>query len=72
MSLGNVTISVEEYFELVKAQAQLEALECGGVDNWSGYELAWEDEFGEETEFSELEDYSIDKFVEAYQIKVEK
>ena len=37
-----VTISVQEYIRLLKAQAELDALEGAGVDNWEGYDLAME------------------------------
>lgn len=35
-----VTISREEYQDLIECKAFLEALEQAGVDNWEGYELA--------------------------------
>lgn len=37
-----VTISYSEYERLLKAEAFLNALEAVGVDNWSGYEYAWD------------------------------
>lgn len=33
----NITISVKEYRDLKKAEAKLELLEVGGVDNWEWY-----------------------------------
>lgn len=35
-----ITISVEEYNDLLKKEKLLEALENYGIDNWSGYEDA--------------------------------
>ena len=35
--MSTVTITAKEYEELKKAQATLDALEAGGVDNWEGY-----------------------------------
>ena len=35
-----VTISKKEYEQLLEDQAKLQALEAGGVDNWSGYDYA--------------------------------
>ena len=32
-----IEIDKEEYEELLIAQAKLQFLECGGVDNWEGY-----------------------------------
>jgi len=37
MSDDKVTISVEHYEELLRAQKRLSALESGGVDNWEWY-----------------------------------
>lgn len=31
-----VKISVDELAELIEAEQELSALNCGGVDNWSG------------------------------------
>lgn len=38
-----VTITKEEYRDLQRAQAKLEALEVAGVDNWEWYGDALED-----------------------------
>lgn len=35
-----ITISREEYEELVEAKDTLNALICAGVDNWEGYGYA--------------------------------
>lgn len=32
-----VTISIDEYYRLLQAEAQLNLLENRGVDNWHGY-----------------------------------
>lgn len=37
---GHVVISEDEYNELKKDSEKLNALECAGVDNWEGYEIA--------------------------------
>ena len=37
-----VTISKEEYDQLIKDQEFLEALRGAGVDNWEGYDYAIE------------------------------
>jgi hypothetical protein len=38
----NITISKEEYEELLKDQKLLQCLQGAGVDNWSGYDYAME------------------------------
>ena len=42
------TLSYQQYFNLLKAEAKLQYLESSGVDNWSGYgcycEVTGEDE----------------------------
>lgn len=35
-----VTITKKEYDSLCEDAAKLTALECAGVDNWSGYDFA--------------------------------
>jgi hypothetical protein len=40
---GTVTMSYEEYEELVEDQQFLLCLQGAGVDNWSGYDYAVED-----------------------------
>ncbi len=37
-----VTISKKEYEKLLKDSRFLQALEAAGVDNWEGYEFAFE------------------------------
>lgn len=34
---GRFELTEEELVKLFAAEAELEALECAGVDNWSGY-----------------------------------
>lgn len=50
MNTETITISLEEYEELVEDQEMLEALRCCGVDNWDGYSDALEllEEWNEE------------------------
>ncbi|ASN68337.1 hypothetical protein 10S11_75 [uncultured Caudovirales phage] len=43
-----VTISAEEYNNLLKKEKFLEALENRGVDNWDGYSEAYKSVYGEE------------------------
>lgn len=38
-----VTLTVEDYTELLKDQELLFALKAAGVDNWEGYEIALEE-----------------------------
>ena len=49
-----VSITQEEYFELVESKQKLDALEAAGVDNWEGYgdamELLGEDDDEESEE----------------------
>ena len=52
-----ITLSVEEYFELCKAEAELEALEAAGVDNWGGYDYRHEHE-----EFAALSSMTVEEF----------
>jgi len=40
---GKIEITYEELNEMRKAQAKLQALENGGVDNWEGYDFALEE-----------------------------
>jgi len=37
MEKAMVTITQEEYNRLLNSEKELDALECYGVDNWSGY-----------------------------------
>jgi hypothetical protein len=37
-----ITITQEEYNMLLDRDARLSALECAGIDNWSGYDYAME------------------------------
>lgn len=38
--MEQVTLSMDEYFELVECKRFLECLGAAGVDNWDGYEEA--------------------------------
>jgi hypothetical protein len=52
-----ITIAKDEYYDLKVAQAELNLLECAGVDNWEGYCDALNNEFGDM-------DYSLDEIKE--------
>ena len=55
---NEVVLSLEEYTDLVNRDRSLTALECGGVDNWEGCEMAYEG-------FDELsEDEIVDQLIE--------
>lgn len=46
--MNNVTITAEEYNQLLADRAMLECLEACGVDNWCGYDAAqqlYEDDY---------------------------
>lgn len=47
MEPKTVTITMEEYKDLLESQALLDALEAYGVDNWSGYSDAVAEFYGE-------------------------
>lgn len=40
--METITISLEEYNELMDTQLVMYALEAAGVDSWEGYDLAME------------------------------
>lgn len=40
--MAMIEISVERFEDLLRTEKILNALEAGGVDNWSGYEYAFE------------------------------
>jgi hypothetical protein len=48
-----ITISIEEYGELIEAQRMMDALFEAGVNNWEGWDFAME--LLEETEVDEDE-----------------
>lgn len=56
-------ISVGRLAELLKAEHKLDLLECGGVDNWEGYDSSLSCEYDDEAEpYSEFEkksDYEL-------------
>jgi len=41
--METVTITKQEYLDLLKSQKKLEALESGGVDNWEWYYQSLQD-----------------------------
>ena len=47
MEKETVTITVEEYTQLLDAQNKLSALENGGVDNWEWYSESLADYYAE-------------------------
>lgn len=42
MNAENITISIDEYLELLNDQRILECLRMGGVDNWDWYDASLE------------------------------
>ena len=56
---GRFELTEEELVKLFAAKAELEALECAGVDNWSGYDYRWE--YLEEDGFETFRGYAEDK-----------
>ena len=42
--MNEITISVEELINLLDRSHKLRLLERAGVDNWDGYDFAFEDE----------------------------
>ena len=48
MSEETVTITKKEYDELLHDSKVLNALECGGVDNWQWYEESMKELWAEE------------------------
>ena len=55
-------INEERLKKLLEEENELSRLECAGVDNWEGYDYAFEDEFEEENKkedlFKEFEEYN--------------
>lgn len=43
-----ITITQEEYENLLDAERKLSALECAGVDNWEGYGYAMTEFYNDE------------------------
>lgn len=41
-SENTITIPLKEYNQLIHDQEFLQALQAAGVDNWEGYDYAWE------------------------------
>lgn len=42
LNLEDITITRTEYNELIEYKALMLALEAAGVDNWEGYDFAYE------------------------------
>ena len=55
-------IDEKRLLELLKSEVRLDALECGGVDNWSWYYEAQVDYFDKEDRNFDL-DTEYDKFI---------
>lgn len=56
---GRFELTEEELVKLFAAQAELEALECAGVDNWCGWDYRWD--YLEEDGFETFREYAEDK-----------
>jgi hypothetical protein len=54
MNNDSITISKEEYYELLRAQEILSRLENGGVDNWQNYS---ESVYGADLNEEDMEDW---------------
>ena len=66
-----VKIKVKELKELLEAEVKLNALECGGVDNWEWYGEAFSDYLGFDNKYDSWDElieneYSEDAILEAY------
>ena len=56
---GRFELTEEELVNLIAAEAELEALECAGVDNWCGWDYRWD--YLEEDGFETFREYAEDK-----------
>lgn len=66
--MNKYILTEEELKSLLKDRAKLEALECGGVDNWDYYG----DAIADSSDYDEDEcDFNVDKYLENYK-KLEK
>lgn len=54
-----VKVPIDEYVDLKESENKLNQLEAVGVDNWSGFEDAFDEEWG----YSEFTKNDIDKEV---------
>lgn len=52
-----VKISIKELQELIEAEAKLNALECGGVDNWEWYGEAFSNYLELLEEYDDWDDF---------------
>ena len=53
-----ITISKEEYAELLRRDYELSCLEDGGVDNWDWYGESFNND-----EWREVQEYTIDEII---------
>lgn len=56
---GRFELTEEELVNLFVAEAELDALEYAGVDNWEGYDYRWD--YLEEDGFETFREYAEDK-----------
>lgn len=56
---GRITISLQNYYELLKDSEILSILDSNGVDNWGGYDLS---EFDEDEFHNEFWEEYCDEF----------
>lgn len=66
-----VKINVKELKELLEAEAKLNALECGGVDNWEFYGESFSDYLDFDGKYEDWNDFienecNEDAILEAY------
>lgn len=54
--MDNITIPIERYNKLVRAEKMLSALEAGGVDNWEWYSESLQEFFKEDDDEEEGDD----------------
>ena len=63
----SITISKKAFNSLIEDARKLEALECGGVDNWQWYGEALNNYFGDTEDDEGMDDAEVADFVAAYQ-----
>ena len=64
METEYVKIEINELANLIKKADELDALECGGVDNWEWYGESLSENFDEETDYYEYVSTHYDKINE--------
>ncbi|MDO4562202.1 MAG: hypothetical protein Q4C12_00050 [Clostridia bacterium] len=73
-----VEISISELQDLLETKARLNALECGGVDNWEWYGESFNQYVEDNSEFDDFDEYlddicSVDKILRYYKpVKIER